>query len=86
MAKVTIYTTMMCPYCSRAKSLLDHKGVDYDEIDVTFSGTKRQQMMERTEGRQSVPQIFIGAEPIGGCDELVALERGGQLDGLLAAG
>ena len=85
MAKVTIYTTMMCPYCARAKSLLDHKGVEYEEIDVTFSGKKRRQMTERAAGRYTVPQIFIDGESIGGSDELVALEMGGRLDGLLGA-
>ena len=85
MVKVTIYTTMMCPYCARAKSLLDHKGVEYEEIDVTFSGKKRRQMTERAAGRYTVPQIFIDGEGIGGSDELVALEMGGRLDGLLGA-
>ncbi len=83
MSQVTIYTTMMCPYCARAKDLLDHKGVKYEEIDVTFSGKKRRQMTERAEGRYMVPQIFIDGAGIGGSDELVALEMGGELDGLL---
>ena len=83
MSQVTIYTTMMCPYCARAKDLLDHKGVKYEEIDVTFSGKKRRQMTERAEGRYTVPQIFIDGAGIGGSDELVALEMGGELDGLL---
>ena len=82
-AEVTIYTTMMCPFCARAKSLLDHKGVKYEEIDVTFSGKKRRKMTELSGGRYTVPQIFIGGEAIGGSDELVALEMGGHLDGLL---
>ena len=85
MAKVTIYTTMMCPYCTQAKSLLKQKGVEYDEIDVTFSGKKRRQMMEMAEGRYTVPQIFIDEVPIGGSDELVELEMSGELDQLLAA-
>ena len=84
-AEVTIYTTMMCPYCSRAKSLLKHKGVKYKEIDVTFSGKKRRRMMELAEGRHTVPQIFIDDAPIGGSDELVALEMNGTLDELLEA-
>ena len=83
MAKVTIYTTMMCPYCARAKSLLDQKKVEYEEIDVTFSGKKRRQMTELAEGRYTVPQIFIDGAAIGGSDELVALEMGGRLDGML---
>lgn len=82
-AEVTIYTTMMCPFCARAKSLLDHKGVKYEEIDVTFSSKKRRKMTELAGGRYTVPQIFIGGEAIGGSDELVALEMGGHLDGLL---
>ncbi len=85
MAKVTIYTTMMCPFCSRATSLLKHKGVEFEEIDVTFSGKKRRQMMEMAEGRHTVPQIFIDEVPIGGSDELVDLEMSGELDQLLAA-
>jgi glutaredoxin 3 len=84
-AKVTIYTTMMCPYCARAKSLLDHKGVEYEEIDVTFSGKKRRQMTERAAGRYTVPQIFIGDRHVGGCDELYALEQQQRLDPLLRA-
>lgn len=86
MASVTIYTTMMCPYCTRAKSLLKQKGVDYEEIDVTFSGKKRRKMMELSEGRHTVPQIFIDDVAIGGSDELVALEMNGRLDELLTAG
>ena len=85
MAKVTIYTTMMCPFCSRAISLLKQKGVEFEEIDVTFSGKKRRQMMEMAEGRHTVPQIFIDEVPIGGSDELVELEMSGELDQLLAA-
>ena len=85
MAKVTIYTTMMCPFCSRAISLLKQKGVEFEEIDVTFSGKKRRQMMEMAEGRHTVPQIFIDDVPIGGSDELVDLEMSGELDQLLAA-
>lgn len=85
MAKVTIYTTMMCPFCSRATSLLKRKGVEFGEIDVTFSGKKRRQMMEMAEGRHTVPQIFIDEVPIGGSDELVDLEMSGELDQLLAA-
>ena len=85
MAEVTIYTTMMCPFCSRAKSLLKHKGVDYEEIDVTFSGKKRRKMMELADGRHTVPQIFIDKVGIGGSDELAALEIAGELDQLLSA-
>lgn len=86
MAKVTIFTTMMCPYCTQAKSLLKQKGVKYKEIDVTFSGKKRRKMMEMAEGRHTVPQIFIDELAIGGSDELFALEMSGRLDQLLAPG
>lgn len=84
-AKVEIYTTPWCPYCIRAKRLLDKKGVDYTEIDVSGSLSARKQMVERAEGRQTVPQIFIDGTGIGGCDELHALEREGRLEDLLAA-
>ena len=84
MPPVQIYTTMMCPFCARAISLLKNKGVEYDEIDVTFSNKNRQQMTELADGRYTVPQIFIGGNGIGGCDELIELERNGELDPLLA--
>ncbi|MGI9488128.1 MAG: glutaredoxin 3 [Geminicoccaceae bacterium] len=84
MAKVEVYTTPMCPYCSRAKRLLDSKNVDYIEINLWSERTRRQEMLERTEGRTSVPQIFIDGQGIGGSDELAALEQSGQLDRLLA--
>lgn len=80
MAKVEIYTTMFCPYCYRAKRLLDIKGVDYREIDVTSSPELRAEMRQRSNGGQTVPQIFIDGEPIGGSDELVALNETGELD------
>lgn len=80
MATVEIYTTMFCPYCHRAKRLLDMKGVDYSEIDVTSSPELRVEMRQRSNGGQTVPQIFIDGEPIGGSDELVALNEAGELD------
>ena len=83
MPPVTIYATPFCPYCIRAKNLLKAKGVAFDEIDVSYSGDLRRQMIERT-GRYTVPQIFIGGRHIGGCDELFALEEAGGLDPLLA--
>ena len=83
MAKVEIYTTMLCPYCYRAKSLLDRKGVRYEEIDVSYDPQGRKVMAQRAEGRTTVPQIFIDGQPIGGSDELVALEEEGRLDQLL---
>ncbi len=85
MAKVEIYTTMMCGFCARAKNLLNKKGVDFEEIDVTFSGAARDEMSKRADGRYTVPQIFINDEGIGGCDELYALEREGALDAKLSA-
>ena len=85
MAKVEIYTKTFCPYCWRAKHLLDSKGIEYREISVDLGGERRTEMIERTKGRTTVPQIFVGDRHIGGCDDLVALERDGRLDELLAA-
>jgi glutaredoxin 3 len=82
---VEIYTKAFCPYCWRAKHLLDGKGVEYQEIGVDFGGEARQQMIERSSGRMTVPQIFIAGHHIGGCDDLMALERQGRLDELIAA-
>jgi glutaredoxin 3 len=79
---VKIYTTPICPYCIRAKRLLDTKGVPYDEIDVSADDQARIDLAERT-GRRTVPQIFIGEHHVGGSDELHALEREGKLDPLL---
>lgn len=84
MADVTIYTTMLCPYCFRAKALLDEKGVAYDEIDVGMDPDKRAEMEARANGGYTVPQIFIDGQHIGGSDELAALEAAGKLDGMLA--
>ena len=83
MAKVEMYATMWCPYCSRARTLLREKGVDFVDIDVAEEPSRRVEMVERSGGRRTVPQIFIGGEHIGGCDELVALERAGKLDAKL---
>jgi glutaredoxin 3 len=80
--KVTIYTTVSCPYCVQAKRLFDRKGVPYEEIDVTYDATLRERMIEMS-GRRTVPQIFIGAQSIGGFEELYDLERSGDLDDLL---
>lgn len=85
MARVEIYTTPWCPYCLAAKRLLATKGVAYEETDVSGGSEKRQEMMARAEGRYTVPQIFIDGTPIGGCDELHALDRAGKLDPMLAA-
>jgi glutaredoxin 3 len=83
MARVEIYSTMFCPFCSRAKQLLQAKGADFDEVDVTMSPGRRREMMERAAGQYSVPQIFIDDAHIGGCDDLYALETAGKLDRLL---
>jgi glutaredoxin 3 len=83
MAKVEIYTTPFCGYCARAKSLLDSKGVAYDEMDVMMDDKKRSEMRQRAK-RTTVPQIFINGQHIGGSDELSALESAGKLDSLLA--
>ncbi|ABC63382.1 glutaredoxin 3 [Erythrobacter litoralis] len=82
--KVDIYTKFGCGYCVRAKRLLDEKGVDYEEFDITMGGPKRDEMRERAPGAMTVPQIFIGDTHVGGSDELHALEREGKLDPLLA--
>ena len=80
MAKVELYTTMFCPYCARAKALLDRKGVTYTEFDLLEQPGKRDEMIRRAHGRTTVPQIFIDDEHIGGCDDIVALDRAGGLD------
>ena len=84
MPKVEIYTKMFCPYCVRAKRLLDEKGVDVEEHDITMGGPQRAEMIQRANGRTTVPQIFIGDVHVGGSDDLAALERAGKLDPLLA--
>lgn len=80
--EVIIYTTAWCPFCIRAKMLLDHKAVDYAEIRIDQDMEKRQEMMELS-GRRTVPQIFIGDTHVGGCDDMFALEHQGELDPLL---
>ncbi len=84
MPKVTVYSTMLCPYCFMAKKLLNKKGVEFEEIDVGRRPELRQEMMTRAGGRHTVPQIFIGDTHIGGCDDLHDAERSGRLDELLA--
>lgn len=83
MAKVEMYTTMFCPYCSRARALLQRKGVDFADFDITEEPGRRTEMLRRAGGRTSVPQIFINGEHIGGSDELAALDRAGLLDAKL---
>lgn len=82
--KIDIYTKFGCGFCYRAKRLLDEKGAEYEEFDITMGGPKRAEMLERAPGARTVPQIFIGDTHVGGSDELAALERDGKLDGLLA--
>jgi len=84
MHTIEIYTTPYCPYCVRAKALLQEKGVDYAETDVSGDDDLRVAMTERAGGRRSVPQIFIDDRHIGGCDDLYALDGRGELDPLLA--
>lgn len=84
MQPVTLYTTPICPFCVAAKRLLDSKGVDYTDIDVMADPDRRAEMMQRANGRHTVPQIFVGETHVGGCDELHQLERAGKLDPLLA--
>jgi len=82
-AKVEIYSSPWCGYCARAKSLLSKKGVDFVDYDVDADSALRDLMVERADGRETVPQIFIDGKHIGGSDELHALDRAGQLDPLL---
>jgi len=86
MPHVEIYSTAFCPYCSRAKALLDSKGVGYEVYDITMGGPRRAEMIARSGGRQTVPQVFIGGSHVGGSDDLAAAEHSGELDRLLAAG
>lgn len=85
MAKVEIYTKVFCPYCSRALALLRSKGVSAEEYDITMDAPKRAEMIDRANGRTTVPQIFIDGQHIGGSDDLAALDARGGLDPLLSA-
>jgi glutaredoxin 3 len=84
MAKVEIYTTKLCPYCYRAKALLDKKGIPFREVDVSFDPAMRRQLVDRT-GRRTVPQIFINDKSVGGYDDIAALDEEGELTRLCAA-
>jgi glutaredoxin 3 len=84
MAQIDIYTTRYCPYCIRAKALLNRKGAAFNEIDVSGDAALREQMIQRANGRMTVPQIFIGKTHVGGSDDLHALDAAGKLDPLLA--
>ncbi|WP_394727736.1 glutaredoxin 3 [Altererythrobacter sp. GH1-8] len=82
--KIDIYTKFGCPFCVRAKDLLDKKGAQYEEYDITLGGPKKAEMLDRAPNARTVPQIFIGETHVGGSDDLAALEREGKLDALLA--
>jgi glutaredoxin 3 len=82
---VEIYTKGFCPYCWRAKALLAEKGVRYEEIAIDSDASQRQAMIQRAKGRTTVPQVFIAGRHVGGCDDLMALDRDGKLDELIAA-
>lgn len=83
MARVEIYTTMLCPFCWRAKKLLEERGATFQEVDVMTDGSLRAEMRQRSGGRTSVPQIFINGQHVGGCDDLYALDRAGKLTPML---
>jgi glutaredoxin 3 len=85
MPKITVYTKPFCPYCTRALGLLAAKGAEVTEVEAAFDPALRKEMLERSNGRATYPQIFIGDKHVGGCDELMALDRAGQLDPLLSA-
>ena len=86
MARVEIYTKFFCPYCARAKTLLESKGVSYEEYEISGGGPKREEMIQRAGGRTTVPQIFIDGRHVGGSDDIAELNRSGGLDPLLAGG
>lgn len=83
MQQVTVYTKPMCPFCFRALSLLKKKGVKATEISAAFDKEKREEMLSKSNGKKTYPQIFIGETHVGGCDDLLALEEAGELDALL---
>lgn len=83
MAKVEIYTSPFCGFCYHAKELLADKGIDFDEIDVTFHPRRRSEMLDRANGQRTVPQIFVDDKHVGGCNDLYTLESRGELDPIL---
>ena len=85
MPRIEVYSKAFCPYCTRAKQLLAAKGVEYEEYDITMGGPRRVEMIQRANGRTTVPQIFIDGRHIGGSDDLLTLERTGRLEPLLKA-
>ncbi len=86
MAEIEIYTTAWCPYCAAAKALLAKKGVPFREIDAPSGSAARAEAITRSGGRTTVPQVFVDGKPLGGYDDLAALERAGRLDALLGVG
>jgi len=84
-AKIEVYSGDYCPYCVRAKSLLKQRGLDFIEYNVQQDPEKRAEMMKRSEGGRTIPQIFINGEHVGGCDDLYAIDKKGQLDAWLQA-
>ena len=86
MARIEVYTKFLCPYCTRAKALLENKGAAFEEIDVTMDRAGFEAMVDRARGRRTVPQIFIDGKHIGGSDDLAELEAKGELDALLGTG
>ena len=85
MPPVVIYTKPLCPYCARAMSLLSKKDVKFEEIEAAWDPDKKKEMLSKSNGKSTYPQIFIGGTHVGGCDDLMALESKGELDKLLAA-
>ncbi|MEJ2344989.1 MAG: glutaredoxin 3 [Gammaproteobacteria bacterium] len=83
MTNVLMYSTAICPYCIRAEQLLHHKGIDVDKVRIDLDPERYQEMLQRSGGRRTVPQIFVGEVHVGGYDDLAALEREGRLDPLL---
>jgi glutaredoxin 3 len=84
MTEVIVYSGPNCPYCVRAKMLLQKKGAAFTDFDVKADPARMEEMMDKTQGKRSIPQIFIGGKHIGGCDDLFALDAEGKLDALLA--
>ena len=85
MPQITIYTKPLCPYCARAINLLNRKGAAFTEVEAAWDPEKRREMLGKSNGKTTYPQIFVGDTHVGGCDELMALDRAGKLDPLLAA-
>ena len=85
MAQIQVYTIPFCPYCERAKALLTRKGAAFEEIDAPTGSAARKTAIERSGGKTTVPQIFVGDRHVGGCDDLYALDKAGKLDALLKA-